>query len=138
MKISRLLPAALVAFACASAGHSFADVKKGERNFNRCKTCHTLKPNTNRVGPSLHQVFGRKAGIVPKYRYSDSMKAASEKGLTWTRENLMAYLEDPKKFLGKYLGTKRVRNKMLMKFKKESFRKDVVDYLESLSKKEKK
>ena len=46
----------------------------------------------------------------------------------------MAYLKHPKKFLQKYLGKKRVSNKMVNKFKKKKFRKDVIDYLESLGK----
>jgi len=34
-------------------------------------------------------------------------------------------------FIRKFTGDKRARNKMLKKFKKEEFRKDVIDYLES-------
>lgn len=108
-----------------------ADIKKGEKNFKRCTACHTLEQGKNRVGPSLYNVFGSKAGMAPKYKYSKGLKAASEKGLVWTRENLMEYLKDPRAFIRKFTGDKRARNKMLQKFKKEQFRKDVIDYLES-------
>lgn len=137
MRLTKTISA--LAFACivTSWGSAIADAAKGKRNFARCMVCHTLKPGLNRVGPSLHNVFGSKAGQAPKYKYSDSMKQAGEKGLVWTRENLMGYLEDPKAFLQKYLGTKRVKNKMFMKFKNKKFREDVIDYLESLKKKEK-
>ncbi len=45
----------------------------GERQFMRkCSICHTLTPPPSRkAGPSLHGVFGRRAGTVPGYRYSD-------------------------------------------------------------------
>jgi len=71
---------------------------------------------------------------VPKFRYSKGLKQAAGKGLVWNRDTLMDYLKHPKKFLQKYLGQKRVSNKMINKYKKEKFRKDVVDYLESVSK----
>mgnify|MGYP001818425530 CR=1 FL=1 len=112
-------------------GPAAADVKKGEKNFKRCIACHTLKQGRNKVGPSLHNIFGSKAGMVPKFRYSKGLKAASEKGLVWTRENLMEYLKDPKAFIRKFTGDKKARNKMLQKYKKEDFRKNVIDYLES-------
>lgn len=112
-------------------GPAVADVKKGEKNFKRCVACHTLKAGKNKVGPSLHNIFGSKAGQVPKFKYSKGLKAASEKGLVWTRENLMEYLKDPRAFLRKFTGDKRARNKMLQKYKKEDFRKNVIDFLES-------
>jgi len=112
-----------------------ADVEKGKKNFKRCVSCHSLTEGKNGLGPSLHQVFGRKAGSLAKFKYSKGMKAAAEKGLVWNRENLMEYLKHPRKFLKKYLDVKLVSNKMNNKFKKEKFRKDLVDYLESLAKK---
>ncbi|MDE0705626.1 MAG: c-type cytochrome [Rhodospirillaceae bacterium] len=116
------------------AGPASADIAKGEKNFKRCKACHSLTEGKNLNGPSLHKIYGRKAASVPKFRYSKGLKQAAEKGLVWERETLMAYLKHPKKFLQKYLGKKRVSNKMVNKFKKEKFRRDVIDYLESLGK----
>ena len=45
----------------------------GERQFMRkCSICHALEPGPSRkAGPTLHGVFGRKAGTVDGYRYSD-------------------------------------------------------------------
>ncbi|WP_425093003.1 c-type cytochrome [Tropicimonas sp. S265A] len=47
----------------------------GERQFKRkCAICHTLTPDgQRRAGPSLHAVFGRPAGAVPGYAYSDAL-----------------------------------------------------------------
>jgi len=47
----------------------------GERQFTRkCSICHTLKPgDANRAGPSLHGVFGRRAGSLKGYAYSTGL-----------------------------------------------------------------
>ena len=41
----------------------------------------------------LNGIFGRTAGTVEKFKYSKAMKAS---GITWTREQLDAWLTDPK------------------------------------------
>ena len=112
---------------------AWADASKGKKNFKKCAACHTLVEGKNKVGPSLHRVFGRKAATMPKFKYSKGMKQAAEMGLVWTRENLMEYLEDPRKFLRKFTKNKKAKNKMLQKFKKKKFRVDVIDYLEALN-----
>jgi cytochrome c len=47
----------------------------GERQFARkCSVCHTLSPDdANRAGPTLYGVFGRKAGTLPGYAYSNAL-----------------------------------------------------------------
>ena len=131
--VSTLAIAVAFALTVASAP-AVADAAKGKKNFKRCKACHSLTEGKNLNGPSLYRIYGRKAAAVPKFRYSSGLKAAAAKGLVWNRESLMGYLKHPKKFLQKYLGKKRVSNKMINKFKKEKFRRDVIDYLESLGK----
>ena len=131
--VSRLALAVAFALTVLSAPAS-ADVARGKKNFKRCKACHSLTEGKKLTGPSLYRIYGRKAAAVAKFRYSRGLKEAAEKGLVWNRENLMGYLKHPKKFLQKYLGKKRVSNKMINKYKKEKFRRDVIDYLESVSK----
>ncbi len=48
----------------------------GELEFQRkCSICHTLTPDdANRAGPTLYGLFGRKAGTVEGYPYSDALK----------------------------------------------------------------
>lgn len=50
----------------------------GARQFARkCSVCHTLTPDdANRAGPTLHKVFGRKAGTLPGYHYSPALERA--------------------------------------------------------------
>ena len=65
----------------------------GEVQFARkCSVCHTLKPgDANRAGPSLYQVFGRKAGTLPGYSYSDSLLQSD---LVWDEETIDALFAD--------------------------------------------
>lgn len=47
----------------------------GQLEFQRkCSVCHTLTPDgANRAGPTLYDVFGRKAGTLPGYDYSQAL-----------------------------------------------------------------
>lgn len=95
-------PAALAAGAVAPdntdtiAGVKFAsftgDAKKGEADFITCKTCHAIEAGVNKIGPSLHGVVGRKAGIIPGFTYTAANKNS---GITWTEPKLFQYLENP-------------------------------------------
>jgi cytochrome c len=55
------------------------DMPNGERQFMRkCSICHTLtEGSARRAGPSLYDVFGRRAGTVPDYAYSDALNGSS-------------------------------------------------------------
>ncbi len=59
----------------------------GELEFLRkCSVCHTLTPDDgNRAGPTLHAVFGRKAGSLPDYIYS---KALLDSDIVWNEETI--------------------------------------------------
>jgi cytochrome c len=49
----------------------------GERDFRLCAPCHSLEPDRNMTGPSLANLWGRKAGSLPSFdRYSDGLKAS--------------------------------------------------------------
>ena len=71
-----------------------ADPAAGKAVFSsQCSICHSPQPGTNRVGPSLFGVFGRKAGSVPGYSYSPAMK---DSNIVWDEANLSKYLESPR------------------------------------------
>jgi cytochrome c len=59
-----------------------------------CGGCHQVGESARgSFGPQLNGIFGRPSGSTTDYQYSDAMKSA---GIVWTRETLIAYLEDPK------------------------------------------
>ena len=66
-----------------------ADVYEGS-----CGGCHSL--DANRVGPAHRGVVGRKAGTAPDFNYSPALKAS---GVSWTPENLDAWLTNPQGFV---------------------------------------
>lgn len=90
-----------------------ADPGAGERVFAQCKACHRLEAGKNAVGPSLHSVFGRRAGTAPNFNYSADMKAAGERGLVWSEHALLAYIEHPQEFIGKIVGKDRALTRMM-------------------------
>lgn len=72
------------------------DAASGQRVFRQCMACHVVEQPQNRVGPSLNGIIGRTAGTVEGFRYSP---ANANSGVTWTEENLFAYLENPRQFI---------------------------------------
>lgn len=59
----------------------------GELQFRRkCSVCHTLNPDDeNRAGPTLHGLFGRRAGSLPGYPYSDALL---DSDIIWNSETI--------------------------------------------------
>ena len=55
------------------------EMGNGERQFARkCSICHTLTPSSaRRAGPTLYQLFGRPAGTVGDYSYSDILDGSA-------------------------------------------------------------
>ncbi len=109
------------------------DPEKGKKEFRKCSTCHALEEGKKKIGPTLFKILGRTAGEVDGFKYSQSYLDAGKKGLKWDKENLIAYLENPKEFLKQYLGEEKVKTKMLLKIKKIDAREDIVAYLETLN-----
>jgi len=72
-------------------------LERGEALWAKCQSCHTYEPGgRNLVGPRLYGIFGREAGSVPDYRYSEALKNAD---FVWTEETLDAYLAATQDFL---------------------------------------
>ena len=72
----------------------------GARAFQRCAACHSLQAHDPRSpAPSLRGVFGRRAGAVEGFAYSDAMEAAGRRGLVWDEAALERYLADPEAFI---------------------------------------
>ncbi len=99
------------------------DAAAGEKVFLQCKSCHVVEPGQNRIGPSLAGIVGREAGTVEGYSYTE---ANANSGITWTKEKMFQYLEDPMRVIP---GTKMA----FAGLKDPQDRADVIAYLESAS-----
>jgi cytochrome c len=84
----------LAATAAASAQRVVADNDNaGQLAFNNaCRTCHSTNEGDNRLGPSLHDIIGRKAGSLPDFGYTSAMKQAD---LVWDKSTLDRFIANP-------------------------------------------
>jgi cytochrome c len=115
-----ILAAAMLASAVGTGAARAAD---GAEIFtNNCAVCHSTDPGTNKLGPSLAGVVGRKAGGLDDYSYSPAM---TKLGATWDKATLDKYLTDPQAMVP---GTKMIYPGV----KDADDRKALIDYLATL------
>ena len=91
MRAGRALAAALIAAAGAQA-FAAGDAKRGEEVYSRCLACHALE--YDRTGPRHCGLFGRRAGSVPGFAYSEAMRRSR---IIWNDATLERFIADPLK-----------------------------------------
>ena len=97
-----LLLVALFLAACPNPAGA-QDVAAGETVFAVCKACHQVGNNAkNAIGPTLNGLFGRRAGVVTGYRYSDANRKSD---IVWSDVAFSEYIKEPRT---KIPGTKKV------------------------------
>jgi cytochrome c len=73
------------------------DAARGQRVFSACVACHALEPNRNMTGPSLAELWNRRAGTLTSFpRYSPALKSS---GIVWDDSSLDAWLKDPQQLI---------------------------------------
>lgn len=75
------------------------DVTAGEKVYKKCKACHVVDEEKNKVGPHLVAIIDRPAAAVDGFKYSKAMIKSAEDGLVWDVANLTEYLAAPKKMI---------------------------------------
>jgi len=91
MHITVLVAALFLSTAASSLVHAAGDAIRGEQLYeSRCMACHSL--DTNRVGPMHRGVYGRKAGSVPDFAYSEALTSSP---IVWSDTTLNRWLTDP-------------------------------------------
>jgi cytochrome c len=71
-------------------------IERGERVYRRCVSCHLIDERRNRIGPHLVGIFGRPAGAVEDFNYSNAME---DSGIVWNEETIAAYIRDTRGFI---------------------------------------
>jgi cytochrome c len=100
------------------------DVAAGEKAATKyCVVCHSVDKGGKTVfGPNLFDMYGKPAGAIEGYKYSDALLNS---GLVWTDSNIIEFLADPNKFLP---GTKA----QFAGIKSAKDRADIVAYMKTL------
>jgi len=76
--------------ASAARGAGSGDPKTGEAIYTRCAACHAL--GYDRTGPRHCGLFGRRAGSVEGFDYSQAMQRSR---IVWNEATLDRFLDDP-------------------------------------------
>jgi cytochrome c len=121
LPIRSVLAALLLTGALAGPALAEGDPANGEKVFRRCMACHVVDAETNRLGPYLLGVYGRQAGAVEGYNYTQGLADAD---FVWDEATLDPWLADPKAYIP---GTR-----MVLKLSKPEDRADVIAYLKAL------
>ncbi|MEL6317084.1 MAG: PQQ-dependent sugar dehydrogenase [Pseudomonadota bacterium] len=113
-------------------GGQFLDIKLAELPedmrrdvgavMSTCRECHSVEEADHEAAPSLARLNGRQIGSTSFYGYSDALR---DDDRAWSRELLLAYLDDPEAFAP---GTSMLRIEM-----EPEVREALVDLLISLS-----
>lgn len=133
--IAAVAMGAALALGNVTSAAADGDAAKGKRVFAKCAACHKLEEGKKGIGPNLHGLFGRTAGTLEGFSYSKDLKTAGEKGLVWKDDTFLAYIADPKVYIGSRIGKKRANTKMAFAgVKKEDQREDLLAYLKGATK----
>lgn len=109
--------------AVQSSNVAQGDAVRGKGLFERrCGSCHTL--DSDKEGPRLRGVYGRKAATVASFKYSDGL---TKSGISWDADTLDKWLTNPEKIVPD--------TDMDFLLGKQDERADVIAYLKQLSNK---
>jgi len=92
MRRATPFPLGLLLAAAAAQTAAVGEPIRGEQVYACCVACHALA--YDRTGPRHCGLFGRRAGTVPGYEYSEAMRRS---GIVWTAAALDRFLAAPTK-----------------------------------------
>ncbi len=117
----RLLTAAAeITLLCFAAAGTPQSSSQGLELFERrCSGCHAA--DRDKEGPRLGGVYGRLAGTVASFNYSEALKKSA---IRWDADSLDKWLSDPEKMVPDA--------EMAFHLDKEEERRKIIDYLKTL------
>jgi len=96
-QMSGALFAGVLALGAIGAANAQGNAKAGAKNYRACAACHSLQPGVHLTGPSLADLWGKKAGTLQDFvRYSQALKTTD---LVWDENTLNAWLAHPEKLV---------------------------------------
>lgn len=99
MKIKNYIIAGAAALASTaiSPANAEGNPQRGAIVYRSCAACHSLEPNLHLTGPSLADLWGKKAASVADFpRYSKALKTQE---FLWDETTLNAWLANPLAFV---------------------------------------
>lgn len=118
-----IIGAAAAVFAVLLAGLTLDDTSRAQTSGGakelfekRCGGCHAL--DRDKEGPRLRGVYGRAAGSISSFQYSDALKKSK---IVWTDETLERWLADTEKLVP--------NNDMTFHVEKAEERREIIGYL---------
>lgn len=114
----------LVVQIAATSAHAQGNPERGKKAFIQCVICHSKEPNLHKTGPSLANIWGKKAGAIESFsRYSEAIMSS---GIVWDDETLDKWLRGPRSFIpGTLMNMRAIKN--------ATERRDIVAYLKQLA-----
>lgn len=95
-------------------------LKRGQRMFLRCRTCHTLeKDGRHGTGPNLNGIFGSKSAGKENFKYSPALMNAN---IIWSEKTIDQWMSKPRDFV-------RGTSMAFVGLRKEEDRKALIAYL---------
>ncbi|MBW8638831.1 cytochrome c family protein [Hoeflea sp. WL0058] len=95
--------AAMAVFTISATAPALADgdPAEGAKVFRKCRACHTVDQEKNRVGPHLVGIVGRPVASIDSFKYSGAMTEFGADGKVWDEETLTVYLRKPRALVKK-------------------------------------
>jgi len=101
MQFRAFAAAAVLLSVFASPALAEGDPAKGAKVFRKCKACHVVDEEKNRVGPHLVGIIDRPVATVDGFKYSKAMVEFGADGQVWDIDTLTVYLKKPKDLIKK-------------------------------------
>jgi cytochrome c len=123
----QIISTTLAGFGLLLLGTSFSSASKAQDSNNqkalfekRCGGCHAV--DRDKEGPRLAGVYGRPAGAVDSFQYSDALKKSR---IVWSDATLDSWLTDTEKVVP--------NNDMTFHVEQADERREIIAYLKQIS-----